>query len=214
MKNRGVQSKKRYLLAFLIGTFIFVFIFSLIYSISYLEFQRISSLQEDIAYKIFKDKLDYSLFDKGICSNQSFKKISEDLGFHGRIINDLEKKLGKNDKRVLFRKKFYTLIELEHFEFVKIFNEKCNYEINTILFFYSNEDADIALSENIGKLLTVIHSRNDNLTIYSFDINLKSDLINKLKEKYNIEKSPTTIINENITIINPQSINEIEKYLV
>ena len=213
MVDRKIQSKKRYFAAWLIGTVIFILIFVLTYSFSYLEFQRISNIQENIAYEIFEDKLDYSLFDIEICSNESLKKISTDLGFQGKIIDELEKKLGKDDKKVFFRKKFYTLIELEHFEFVKILNQKCNLERNTILFFYSNEDKDIRDSEYVGDLLTVINRRIDNLNIYSFDINLESDLIHKLKEKYDIEKSPTIIINEEIRIFDPKNMDEIEKFL-
>jgi len=213
MKERKIQSKKRYLLAFLIGTAIFILIFSLSYAISYLEFRRISNLQEDLAYDIFEDKLDYSLFDEGICANESFDRISRDLGFQGRIIDDLERKLGKNNENVLFRKKFYTLIELEHFEFVKLLNERCNLEIQTILFFYSNSGPNLELSEEVGKLLDVVHNRNENLMIYSFDIDLGSYLTEKLKEKYMVDKSPTLIINEEVKVENPQNISDIEKHL-
>jgi len=213
MKERKIQSKKRYLLAFLIGTAIFILIFSLSYAISYLEFRRISNLQEDLAYDIFEDKLDYSLFDEGICANESFDRISRDLGFQGRIIDDLERKLGKNNENVLFRKKFYTLIELEHFEFVKLLNERCNLEIQTILFFYSNSDPNLELSEEVGKLLDVVYNRNENLMMYSFDIDLGSYLTEKLKEKYMVDKSPTLIINEEVKVENPQNISDIEKHL-
>ncbi len=213
MEDRKIQNKKRYLLAFLMGTILFILIFLLSSFLSYFEYQRVSNLQENIAYSIFEDKLDYSLFNQQICSSESFKKISEDLGFQGKIIDALEKRLGKDDKKVLFRKKFYTLIELEHFEFVKILNENCDLKIHTILFFYSNEKKDIEKSENVGDLLDVIHKRNDNLIIYSFDINLESDLINKLKNKYEVTQSPTIIINENIRILDLQNINDIEKYL-
>lgn len=213
MKERKIQSKKRYLLAFLIGTTIFILIFSLSYAISYLEFRRISNLQEDLAYDIFEDKLDYSLFDEGICANESFDRVSRDLGFQGRIIDDLERKLGKNNENVLFRKKFYTLIELEHFEFVKLLNERCNLEIQTILFFYSNSDPNLELSEEVGKLLDVVYNRNENLMMYSFDIDLDSYLTEKLKEKYMVDKSPTLIINEEVKVENPQNISDIEKHL-
>jgi len=214
MENRKIQSKKRYFVAFLIGTFLFISIFILSYSLSYFEFGRISNLQENIAYKIFEDKLDYSLFNNKICSNESFKKVSEDLGFQGRIIDDLEKKFGKNNRAVLFRKKFYTLIELEHLEFVNLLNEKCGLNINTILFFYSNKKDELDRSDEVGRLLGTVYNRNPDLVIYSFDIDLDTELISKLKEKFDIEISPTVIINDNITIVNPLNINEIEKYLV
>ena len=214
MRNREFQSKKRYVISFLIGTAVFILVFALTYSISYLEFRRISNLQADLTYNIFEDKLDYSLFDEGVCTDESFDQVSRDLGFQGRIIDDLEKKLGKDNKNVLFRKKFYTLIELEHFEFVKLLNERCNLTVQTILFFYSNSDPNLETSEKAGKLLNVVHSRNENLMIYSFDIDLDSDLIEKLKDKYDIEKSPTLIINEEVKVEDPQNILGIEKHLL
>ena len=213
MENRKIKSKKRYVLAFIIGTLIFILGFVLTYSFSYIEYQRISNVQSQISYEIFNDKLDSSLFGEDICSVESFRRVSEDLGFQGRIIDDLERKFGKQDKRVLFRKQFYTLIELEHFEFVKEINEKCSSDIQTILFFYSNDEKIIGEAETAGELLGAVSSRNQNLVIYSFDIDLKSDLITSLKEKYEIKEPLTIIINEQNIVIAPENILEIEKYL-
>lgn len=213
MANREIQSKKRYVLAFLIGSAIFIIGILISFSVSYLQYQRISNLQETISYDIFQDKILNSFFNKDICTNESFSKISGDLGFQGKIIDDLEKKFGKNDEKVLFRKKFYSLIEIEHFEFVRTLNKECKSNIDTILFFYSNEDEDIDDSEKVGDLLAVAYRKSDNLMIYSFDINLDSELIKSLKEKYRVEKSPTLIINEKIKITDVQKIEDIEKYL-
>lgn len=213
MKERGFQSGKRYIAAFLIGTVVFILVFALTYSLSYLEFRRVSDLQVDISYEIFKDKLDYSLFNEPICTNESFERVSRNLGFQGRIIDDLERKLGKQNEKVLFRKKFYTLIELEHFDFINLLNEKCDRNVQTILFFYSNEGSNTKDSEDAGKLLSVVHSKTENLMIYSFDINLDSDLIEKLKEKYDVERSPTMIINGEFRVENPQNLLDVEVYL-
>jgi len=214
MKNRGFQSKKRYIVSFIIGTFVFLLVFVLAYSFSYLEFRRVSSLQIETTYDIFEEKLDYTLFNEAICIDSSFDKVSKSLGFQGRIIDDLERKLGKQNEDVLFRKKFYTLIELEHFDFVNTLNERCNGYVQTILFFYSNEDTNLDTSEKVGRLLSVVHSRTERtLMIYSFDINLDSDLIRKLKVKYDIEGSPTLIINDKVKVEDPQNIIDIEKHL-
>ena len=213
MIQRKMQSRRRYLLAFLIGTAIFILGFALTYAVSYFEFQRILGMQDITSYEIFQDKLQYSFFGDDICSTESYQKVSQALGFQGRIIDDLEKKFGKNDKKVLFRKKFYSLILLEHFEFVKILNEECKSGINTILFFYSNQANDIKTSEKTGELLTIISRKYDNLVIYSFDINLDSDLVQKLKEKYDIQESSTLIINEESKIVIPKKIGDIEQYI-
>lgn len=212
-KKRRIQSSWRYIIAFLIGTFIFIGGFILTYSVSYLEYQRISDVQSLISYQIFQDKLKYSFFKEDVCSFKSIKEISEDLGFQGRIIDDLERKLGKNDKRVLFRKKFYTLILLEHFEFINTINQNCDIDIPTILFFYSNEEKDAEKSEELGELLGAVYQRNPEIVIYSFDINLDSEMIEALKEKYDITQPNTLVINNKKTLVNPKNINEIEKLL-
>ena len=213
MEEREIQSKKRYILAFAIGTAIFLFIFMVSYSFSYFEFQRISSLQGETAYEIFKDKLDNSLFSQENCSQEIYFKVSEDLGFQGQIINDLEKKLGKNNQEVLFQKKFYSMIELEHFEFVKEMNKKCDQNIQIIFFFYSNEKSEEDYSEDLGRLLDKVVERNPNLVIYSFDTNLDADLIKKLKKKYNVEEPNTLILNEEEKLVNPKGFLEIEEKL-
>lgn len=214
MEKRGIQSKRRYFLAFVIGTMLFILVFGFTYSLSYFEYQRISGLNQELSYGIFKDKLDLSLFNKDICSISSFEKISEDLRFQGDLINTLERKFGKNDKDVLFKKQFYSLVELEHFELVNQINQKCNRTMQTILFFYSNNEDDLTASEEVGRLLDVVSAQNKNLIIYSFDLNIEDDLINELKTKYKIENSPTILINQKDKIFYPKNIVQITQYLI
>ncbi|MEK6935541.1 MAG: hypothetical protein AABW67_02045 [Nanoarchaeota archaeon] len=213
IEKRKIQSKRRYILAFLIGTLLFLLVFGFTYSLSYFEYQRISGLNQELSYGIFKDKLYFSLFNKDLCSLSSFEKVSEDLRFQGDLINTFERKFGKSDKNVLFKKQFYGLVELEHFEFVNQINQRCNSTIQTILFFYSNNEDEIISSEEVGRLLDVVSAQNKNLIIYSFDLNIKDDLINELKLKYRIENSPTILINQKDKIFYPKNIDQIEQYL-
>jgi len=210
MANRKLQSKRRYLKAFVIATLVFILGFAMSYGVSYIELSRINDLQQTINYEIFSDKLDYSLFGEDICSIESYNEISQDLGIQGRIIDDLENRFGKEDSGVLFRKEFYTLALIEHFEFVKERNEQCEDFVNTILFFYSNDRKEIRKSEEIGRLLEVLHSKNDNVVIYSLDVNLPSRLMKNLLEKYNVDKEGILIINDNQFIDNPSNLLAIE----
>jgi hypothetical protein len=213
MKTRKIQSSKRYILAFIIGTAVFILGFAITQSVAYLEYQRISNMQTMLSYDIFQDKLKYSLFNEDICSHESYTEISENLAFQGRIIDDLENKLGKDNEDVLFRKRFYSLVEAEHFEFINQVNEKCSTKINTILFFYSNLPDDLDNSEQTGRLLTTVANSNQNLIIYSFDINLNSKIVELLKQEYNIKNSPTIIINSQHKIKNPSNSAQIEEFL-
>ena len=66
----------------------------------------------------------------------------------------------------------------------------------------------------MGRLLDSVHSRNsDSLMIYSFDVNLNSDLIEKLKSKYNVVNSPSIVVNEGEVILDPKNIEEVESRL-
>ncbi len=213
MEKRELKSGKRYILAFVISTIILAIIILVSYSLSMVELQRVSNLQNNLAYNIFQDKLEYTFFNNTLCSNESFGKVSSDLGIQGGIINDLEQKFGKNNQNVLDEKKFYTLVELEHLEFVQHMNAECGSGVNTILFFYSNDPSEVSKSEELGNVLSTVYSKHPNLVIYSFDVNLNSTLISQLKEKYNITQPLTLIINGNVTLRNPGNINEIERYL-
>ncbi|MEK6840464.1 MAG: hypothetical protein AABX79_00745 [Nanoarchaeota archaeon] len=219
MEKRKYESKNRYLVSLLIATLVFLLIFAISYSISYLELQRVSNLQVGVGYDIFQDKLDYSLFNASICNDNSLNKVSKDLGFQGRIIDDLERRLGKQNENVLLRKQFYSLIELEHFEFVRDFNKNCvkpwetEERINTIFFFYSNNESYLKDSEEAGRILESVVNRNENLLVYSFDVDLSSNLVDKLERKYGVTESPTVVINEKTKLKLPANILEIEKYL-
>lgn len=204
-------STKRYFLAFFIGTGIFLLGFLFTYSVAYFEFQRASNLQSLSSYEIFQNKLKYTLFNTNICSNEGYIEISEDLRFQGGLIGDLEAKMGKDNSDVLFRKKYYTLVLLEHYELVKIINEKCNKSIHTILFFYSNEDEDLKESEKMGNILGVLSQRYpNNLVIYSFDKNLDSDLIRLLKYRHEVTTPQLAIIDEEHRFESIGNIKELE----
>ena len=213
MPKREFSSPRRYIFAFVIGTIIFILGFAATSWISSLEYKRVSQFQQEKAYEIFEDKLIFSFFNNTICTETALSKITTDLAFQGAMIDALEKEFGKNDPNVLFRKKFYTLTELEHFEFLKEMNEKCNFiNTNILMFFYSNSDAEKEDSENVGRMLDNFHNK-DNVVIYSFDINLDSRIIEALRGKYNITKAPTVLINEEQKIVWPKNIKEIEIYL-
>ena len=214
MKNRKIESKRRYLYAFLIGTAIFITGFAITYSVAYFEFQRVTNLQGPTSYQIFQDRLQYTFFGKDICEENSFADISRDLNYQGRIIGDMETKFGKDDEGVLFRKKFYTLIQLEHLEFVSIVNEECGKDRDIILFFYSNKKEYLEKSEKLGELLGVIYQKNrEDLALYSIDLNLDSDILESLREKYGVENEPVIILNEDQRFTDIHNINEIEKLL-
>ena len=93
MKKREFQDKKRYLWAFIIGTVLFLLVFLLTYFISYIEFQRVSNTQTNLAYNIFSHKLSYTFFEDKVCDESAYEQLTNDFNFQRAIISDLERKM-------------------------------------------------------------------------------------------------------------------------
>ena len=68
MLERSVQSKKRYILAFLLGTFLFLLVIAISYFIAFIQFGKITDMQGVTAYSLFEKKLSYSFFNEDICN--------------------------------------------------------------------------------------------------------------------------------------------------
>ncbi len=125
----------------------------------------------------------------------------------GSLVGILEERFGRYDEKVLKQKEIYSMLEVQHFLLIKENNLQCEIKTPIILFFYSNEESDLDESEELGELLGVIYRRNPDIKIYSFDINLNSDLIKMLKDKYGVKEPLTVVINEETKVVNPGNIN-------
>lgn len=202
---------KRIILAFIIATIIFSAGFLFSYSLVYSKYQSVSISQEKIKY----DLLSLQLEEKLIISSCSFfdpYKISQELDNSGNMINIIEKRLGKNNAEVIEQKKFYSLIEIQHFILVQEHNIKCNNTIPTILFFYSNTHEYIDNADRIGYILSSLKNENNNIMIYSFDYNVDLRLIDILKKKYNVTKPNSLVINGEMVIDGVNNLDELKKY--
>ena len=84
--------------------------------------------------------------------------------------------------------------------------------MHTILFFYSNSQSDLESSEELGRLLGSVHGRNEDVVIYSFDVNLDSELISGLKGRYFVQGPLEILIDEKVKVYHPRDVGEIEVY--
>jgi len=213
MKNREFDSKIRYLWAFIIGTIIFFLGFFITYLVSQAEMRSVGLIQNQLSYGLFEQKVISSFFIKNGCKDDSFRDINRHRTIQGRAIASMEDRFGKENVIVLERKKFYTLIQVAHLEFIEKRRKECNDSMNVLIFFYSNQQRDEESSTRVGNLLDVVLERNPNLQIYSFDYFLDSKLIELLKEKYSITEYPIVVNIDGEKVINPRKIDEIEELI-
>ena len=197
-------SRIRLLLALLIAIFIFVNIFLFTYTISFLKSQKISEIESDIRYSLLSFNVERELLKS--CDDKVLDIISKDLDEVGSIVSILEENFGKDDKKVLEQKRLYTLMEVQHFLNIKEYNEDCDKNKHTFLFFYSNQNPFDVEAERVGKILNTLKSKNKDVMIYSFDYDLDFQIIDLLKSLYNVSAPNVVVINEK----GPFTINHID----
>lgn len=211
--NRAVDSKKRYALALLGSILVFFIAFATSYGINAFEFQRISSLQDDVFYDFYEAEVSYDLFGTAECSGDYFEDLGQSLDFQGAMLRSLEKDLGKDNEYVVKRKAYYSLLQLSHYNFMKKRNDACDLGQEFILFFYSNEKEYIDESEQIGKILSYVKANNPNTLIYSFETDSANALVSKFNLRYEVTSPILVVVKDVNRLESIESSDQIEKYL-
>jgi len=166
----------------------------------------------DNTNKIFEVSFSTEFLNEDICSREFEEKFNEAFYFHIRKISDLEKALGKDDWRVLTQKKIYSLAQINHYLVFKKQIENCGLNKKILFFFYNNSKEKLRESEVIGELITSIIIENKNLQVYSIDGDLDIDIIKKLIKKFEINQTPSIIL-EGKKPISPRNINDLKNYI-
>lgn len=213
MKDRKIFSKSRYVWSFLIGTAIFIFVFFITFMVSQSELRNIGISQNKISYGLFEQKIINSFFSENMCDENDYQNINKYRSIQIGEIEDLEKKYGKVNTIVMERKKFYTLIQVAHLDFLENRRKNCNDSTRALLFFYSNQEEDQDESNNVGRMLDIVGINERDIQIYSFDYFLDSEIIELLKRKYNVTDYPTIINPYGKRVVHPKNVNDIEAIL-
>jgi len=184
--------KGRLFLAFFISAFIFTCIFLISYLVAYSNLVNAENSGKLIESRL--NQLNSFATNNSQCDSDSFLKLSILLQEEGSRVSFLEKKLGKENKRVFAQKIFYSDLEIAHFLLAKRLNENCNTSFIPILFFYSNEETLQDQSELMGYILGQFKDENPTIVmVYSFDITLNSSSINELSNSSHVNLIPVII---------------------
>jgi len=109
----------------------------------------------------------------------------------GKQIGFMEEKRGIDEDL----KKTYMELEFRDYLLSKKINEKCNSKQNIILYFVSSSNCSICKAQ--GEQISAAKEET-NTRVYTFDIDIDSELISSLLQKYNISKTPSIIINNEV----------------
>jgi hypothetical protein len=156
----------------------------------------INEMQDSVRLEVMSMELQNQLFQERPCSDPMIP-LEGKLEEITSKITSTENRLGKDNTQVLEIKKYYSLIEINHYLLMKSRKDKCNSDYSLVLFFYSNKN-NVLESEKQGYVLDNLKGKytSDKIKVYSFDRDLDLDIIKTIVSFYNITDVPTTIIDE------------------
>ncbi|NUN11923.1 hypothetical protein HUU53_04760 [Candidatus Micrarchaeota archaeon] len=147
-----------------------------------------------------------------LCSfySQQVKAFDQDTSSFGAKLDFLEKKRGRLDQGVRDLKKEFSVMQLRDYLFVSKFNEVCPQKIDSLLFFYTNENCPECTKQ--GLVGPDLKQKHPDLMIYAFDVDLNSPAVEALRELYAINSYPSIVLN-GVVFNGYQSSQEIESLL-
>ncbi|MEM4703235.1 MAG: hypothetical protein QXP53_02010 [Candidatus Pacearchaeota archaeon] len=202
--RKETKRSNKFLIASSIATMI-IFILGLLLG-NYLATSRIERFQETeemfLIQLLALESRDY--FIENFCSSNWQDILDKKISL-GQMLTVLEKRLGKDSPKLKNKKEIYELIEIKILELLEKTKKECHEDFNIILFFYTNKKNDplgsVAGSEDQGLILDQVSQyHNEKKTgrkvyILVFDINSINSASIALRQKYNITKAPSLVIN-------------------
>ena len=186
---------RRYVTVFILTTAIFVLGLVIGSYNTGKKLANLSSLQEDLKTRTLDVEMQYQLLAEDPCGFINVTPLTDELYDISLRLDYMENVLGADDANVLRLKEYYSILELRHWLFLKKVNKECGRNDTLILYFYSNL-GDCSKCEQQGFILSYLRKVYPSLYVYSFDINLESNALQTIKEKYGVKEAPFIIIND------------------
>ncbi|MEM0333597.1 MAG: hypothetical protein QXX30_04040 [Candidatus Aenigmatarchaeota archaeon] len=151
---------------------------------------------EELFFKSFE------IENEKICEiyNEKTTKLAEEAGKLGSYLETFKEttKLKSYDLEILKQKYFLTNLQL--WLHMKNLREKCNYNVTTILFFYTSlYRCDDCIAQGI--ILSRLKKQNpEKYMIFAIDADSKLGIVSTLKQYFSVNYLPTIIINEKVKL--------------
>jgi hypothetical protein len=191
--------KAKFLAAFFLTAFIFLLIIVTNNYFNEIKINQLNSIYNNLRIDALNAEIQYEIISENPCVALNFDPISNELAELGDKLTSMETQLGKQNQQVLDLKKYYSILEIRQWLFVKKVSQECGKDAIPVLYFYSNEE-DCATCDSQGFVLNYLKSTMPNVYIYSFDVNLDSSAVRTLKATYSITTAPSLVIREQLYV--------------
>jgi len=210
MKRQKIN-KGKYLAVFAITTLIFIIGILVGNYFSTEKMKQIDYIGQDLKTDTVAMELQYELIAENPCEHINSTLLADELYEMASKLDYMESRLGEDNRDVIELKKYYSLLELRHWLFMKKTNKECNQSSALILFFYEHDD-DCDTCKEQGFILTWVRKNYPDVYVYAFDYSIENAALDTIKRLYSIEGTPTVVIDKE-TYNEFMSRREIEKVL-
>jgi hypothetical protein len=184
---------KKYLIVFLITALIFATAFYVSNNLNNDKLEEIRRIEDTISIDILSLETQFDLFEELSCENITDSILSKEL-------NELASKIEYGEKNFDFEgelaslKKYYSLLQIKDFLLMQKARERCDLNIESIIYFYGREDCEDCGKQ--GYILTDLRQDYPELRVYSLDYFIDLSAVDALKSIYKIDENlPALIIN-------------------
>lgn len=167
------------------------------YMLSY-KIDKFVDYEQDLKIDLMASEIEDRIIEEVGCNATGQLQLTQSLYDLSAKLGYLENQLGWDDPQVWRMKKYYSLLELRHWLYMKKINEKCGFNYTTILYFYSNK-GDCPKCESQAFVLGHLKEKYEGIFLYSFDINMDNAALNTIKQIYDVgNETPSLVVNEKI----------------
>jgi len=193
MVDRKKPIARLYAFALVLTILIFLIGVLLGGSIANLKLGKLAKLEREMKTKIMDLELQFLLAEENPCDSE-LPQLAEELYQIGGKLNYMEKQKGIDDPDVLELKKYYSMLQIRHWLFLRKVKKKCNKDLHLILYFYSNEPKKCDRCADQGIILTYLRKKYPNVRVYSFDVDLDCGAIKTLIKNFKIDLVPAVVV--------------------
>ncbi|MCL5010806.1 MAG: hypothetical protein M1127_01165 [Patescibacteria group bacterium] len=196
------QGKKinplKYLSVFLFTAIIFGSGFLLSDYIAQKRFQQLDVLQQNLRTDILSLETQFSVLRQAPCDNLNESTLTKELYDVSQKLSEVSADLGEKSPYYLQLKKYYSIMEIQHWLLVKQAAKECSMPFHTIIYFYADKE-HCPSCENQGYLLTYFREKYPSLRIYSFDFDLPLSALQALKSVFGLKDNlPVIVVDKDV----------------
>lgn len=191
-------SLAKYFFVFLFTVLIFGSGFLLSDYIGRKRIQALDSLQQDLRVNILSLETQFSILRQAPCENLNESTLTKELYEISQKLVQVSNDLGQDNPYYLQLKKYYSIMEIQHWLLVVRAAKECSLPLHSIIYFYGDNER-CPKCEDQGYLLTYFREKYPPLRIYSFDFDLPLSAIQTLKSIFSLKDSlPILIVDKNV----------------